>query len=517
MFRLLLLLLFCTGTASGQHPSDRLEARLGPTLEPDEQAYFGLFYTLDARFHTATFAPQGDSLSAVLTLHEGPVLMDSTVILSVEASNLLARYVEEYETLFSGDGLVPRRRGYATLLRERIARPADVRQPGTRVRVVRRDGSVARGTLLWADTRSLGIHEGYGVFDWHRAGEVQVVSPSEVGRIELSGWPEGAVQAAQVATALAVQATAPLYDGAETPALDLLRVGSGAAAIVLLGERPRNRIVLQGQREAYAAALPRLTALSRFQTLRPPELAARAEPLDPPPFAPDPLPRVRRPYVSVMVTHAFEVPISDAFTVEARYAAANPQAESGAKQTEVRARARAAGLHGEVSVHVLPWLSLSGEAAHHRSATLDRGNDEAFGAITLYGASVRARRRVQRTRIGDAWLSAGVGARHVAASMRGTYLITAAALAAAPAPNIYDTYAADAARWQPVFHVGYDVFFARHASVYVEGDVAAPLTFTVEAREASFSNAAGRYTASMPRHRSRVAGARYRLGLRLHF
>ena len=516
MRRLLFVLLVLPGLAAAQHPAESLRARLGDAIEPEEQAYFGLFYPLDARFRGATYAPQGDSLRFHLTLADtAGAALDSTVVLDAPTAQMLARYVDEYETLFAGDGLVPRRRAYGALLRMQVARPAPGYRPGAPVRVVRRDGSRVEGTLLWADAQRLALQPPRTPFDWRRPGEVVLIAPSEIGHVELAGWPDAAVTGATALVLMASQAVVPLYSGDAAPALDALRTAATATGVVVLRERPRSRLDVQGRRADYARALPRLVGLSRYAALRPPELAATAPP-EGPPHAPEKVRRPPRPYVSLMITHENEAPVGNGYTVAAQYAPAHPAAPGGQALTEVTPRIHRAGLYGEATFHVLPWLGIGVEGARHRSLRPREGTDEALGTTLFYGASVRARRRVQETPVGSAWLSVGVGLRRVTASLRGVFLVTAAARPEAPPPNVYATYEARGERLQPTAHVGYDVAVGRHASIYAGVNAALPLELRVPAQTSTFEHATGRYQATMPAHKTGVGAVRYRLGIRLH-
>ena len=354
MRRLLFVLFALPGLAAAQHPAESLHARLGDAIEPEEQAYFGLFYPLGARFRGATYAREGDGLRFHLTLSDtAQAVTDSTVVLDAATAQMLARYVDEYETLFAGDGLVPRRRAYGALLRMQIARPAPGYQSGTQVRVVRRSGNRVEGTLLWADTQRMALQPTRTPFDWRRPGHVVLVAPSEIERIELAGWPEAAVAGVTGAVLLLSQAVVPFYGGEAAPALDALRTAGAATAVVVLRERPRDRLDVQGRRDAYARALPRLHRLSRYPALRPPELA-RTPPPQGPPFAPDATPRPARPYISLMVTHEHETPVGEGYVVQARYTPAHPAAPGGQALTEVTPRMHRAGVYGEATLHVLP-------------------------------------------------------------------------------------------------------------------------------------------------------------------
>lgn len=513
-----LLFLLCITPAFAQQPIDLLRTRLGDMISPDEQAYFGLFFTLGDRFQYATYTEAAGDLRFHLVLsdgHRGD--KDSTLMLDASNAALLARYLGEYETLFDGDGLVPRLRQYALLRRDRIARPPKIYRKGTRVRIAQRNGEEVEGTLLWADVQSVGVLSEGRHFDPQHPNRVTVLAPPDIEHIEAPGISDNLAHRTGDVLVGLTQAAIPLYDDGDAQARDALLIGGMAAGLAVLKLFPRNQLDVRGQRGRYSAVLPRLMRMSRYRTLRAPELAARSTPQPMNAHAPDDPVRKPSRRISLALSHANEATPTRSFTV---YASREPFEQEQTRRsatTTVRPQVRAAGLQGEVTVQLRQGLHLRIAAARHRSVALPGNTHEVFSRLTLVGGSVQLHRPFPQSRRIDGWFSAGMGVRYVTTRLKGRYLVTAADdVQTAAESAVYTAYELPGRRWQPTLHAGYEVFVRPELAVYAALDAAPPLVLHVGEQRATYRGRKGDYTAVLPDHDAPVALLRYGFGLRFY-
>ncbi len=237
MPRLFLIVLFGLGLLTprvhAQHPADLLRARLGDTIDPDEQAHFGLFPSIPrTAFVAATYRPEGTSLRVELRTRG----RDTSLVLNDALGTALGTYVDGYEKLFASGTPALLAEATTTLAFARLARPNLVATDRT-VIVERADGTGLTGDLLYADAGGVALLPTGQPYVWRDAAQQLAWIPAaEIVRVRAVGGRQQVLTAGQLVGAaglFAAQALAASGDGVTYRVEGVSLVGAVAGAAVV--------------------------------------------------------------------------------------------------------------------------------------------------------------------------------------------------------------------------------------------------------------------------------------------
>lgn len=267
-FLLFGLLLLTPLVLHAQSPFERLTARTGTTVSPEARRYFGLVPTAPPGTSVGIDATAGDGLA--LTLRR-PSLADTTLVLSPERADDLARYVDRYEELYWDErdesrvtwDLGP---SLTRLRRDAIAVPTTLKREVAFSYTLRlSDGARLRGRVLRADDQTVVLWSGSGPYRWDRLDEISVVPTASIERADVAGASIVPLATGVVAQAAGVAAVLVPSKRARAAALGLAVVSGGFNAF------------LRTTKARGVDAVRSLRRVAFFRNGEPPELQARID------------------------------------------------------------------------------------------------------------------------------------------------------------------------------------------------------------------------------------------------
>lgn len=466
MHRLLLLGTLCAlpllarAQAPSPHPADVLAARLGPTIDPDEQAHFGLFPRIArTAFVSAQYAPAGDGLRLRVEARGG---RDTTWMLTAEQGAALALYVDEYEALFTDAPPPALDRAAAVLAAAGVSRRSLV-AADRRVAVALRDGTRRDGALLYAGPEGVALFTPGTPYRWERTDDLVWIPAGAIVQVRQTGPRQRVLYGAQLATAAGLFAAqiATAEDDGERYRPTGVGVGAvvGGASLVLLSAVTNN-----GPGRAWLPASVQRVAL--FARSAPPEfnrwLAQQERTASPPPYAvPAYQPRLR-----LTVLDAWSPPGSASYTQVATFDRPfrPTQTETFTEEAYVPSRQQALTIDAEVrvwrAVHVGAAQTWARDAAADLPETRERFDDR---GMTLGFVSVALGDVLRLPR----WsaLSVGVGAARTSGRLSGVLYGTRAFQDGPPDEANLERYSFTVEQWHPAARVVVDLYGTRALSL----------------------------------------------------
>ena len=158
-----------------------LSERVGTVLDTEERTYFGFFPRLDGFASADVYAPTDTTVAFVISRQNR---LDTSIVASREAAEVLRRYIDRYERLLDAKKMHQLERG--TLIVPSLVRPSPPYRKGYNLTVTTRENEEIRGWLLYIDEETMVVSQAPDKVDrLTRPEEAVVLFPNDIRHIRL--------------------------------------------------------------------------------------------------------------------------------------------------------------------------------------------------------------------------------------------------------------------------------------------------------------------------------------------